>query len=501
MRLLSNSGLTIATLGGIPQVRPGDDLAALLIAALEGDGVAPRSRDIVVVTSKIVSKAEGRFVDLAALEPSELARELAQITRKDARLVDAILREAVEVLRAKPNVLIVATRHGLDHGQRRHRSVQPRCRRPRPARAAAAGGARRQRPAPQGQARRALPGRHRRDRLRQRRPAVAARHRRPRHRRGGRALAVGPARREGPERPPAGGDRGRLRRCGGGHRGAGHGRGRRGTPGGAGARARLERQGRARPRRWCGPRPRTCSDEPAGRRARQLRRAVRRQRRRQARRRAGAAAAASGSPSSSTPATTSPIWGCTSRPTSTPCSIPWRAWSTRRPAGAGARRRGPSCARWARSAGRPGSSWATAISPRTSTARGRLRAGETLTGVAARQASALGVTARILPMTDDPVAHGGGDRCGHAELPGILRARPVPAGGARHPLRRRRRGAAHPPGDRGAVGAGPRRHRHRPVEPVAQRRSDPGRARPARGPARPAARRSSPCRPSSAARR
>jgi coenzyme F420-0:L-glutamate ligase / coenzyme F420-1:gamma-L-glutamate ligase len=108
---LSNSGLTIATLGGIPQVQPGDDLCALLIAALQG--AMPRSRDIVVVTSKIVSKAEGRFVDLAILEPSERARELAQITRKDARLVEAILRETVEVIRAKPNVLIVATRHGL----------------------------------------------------------------------------------------------------------------------------------------------------------------------------------------------------------------------------------------------------------------------------------------------------------------------------------------------------------------------------------------------------
>jgi coenzyme F420-0:L-glutamate ligase/coenzyme F420-1:gamma-L-glutamate ligase len=110
---LSNSGLTIATLGGIPQVQAGDDLCALLIAALEANGTTPRSRDIVVVTSKVVSKAEGRFVELAVLEPSERARELAQITRKDARLVEAILRETVEVIRAKPNVLIVATRHGL----------------------------------------------------------------------------------------------------------------------------------------------------------------------------------------------------------------------------------------------------------------------------------------------------------------------------------------------------------------------------------------------------
>jgi coenzyme F420-0:L-glutamate ligase / coenzyme F420-1:gamma-L-glutamate ligase len=94
-------------------VQPGDDLCALLIAALKSSGATLRSRDIVVVTSKVVSKAERRFVDLAALDPSERARELAQITRKDARLVEAILRETVEVIRAKPNVLIVATRHGL----------------------------------------------------------------------------------------------------------------------------------------------------------------------------------------------------------------------------------------------------------------------------------------------------------------------------------------------------------------------------------------------------
>ena len=65
----------------------------------------------------------------------------------------------------------------------------------------------------------------------------------------------------------------------------------------------------------------------------------------------------------------------------------------------------------------------------------RLRAGETLTAVGARQAAALGIAARILPMSDDRGAHDGGYRCGHAQLPGILRARSVPAGGARHPLR------------------------------------------------------------------
>jgi coenzyme F420-0:L-glutamate ligase/coenzyme F420-1:gamma-L-glutamate ligase len=110
---LNGSRLIVTALDGIPQVEPGADLCALLVAALERSGGALRSRDVLVVTSKIVSKAEGRFVDLGLLEPSERARELAQITRKDARLVEVILAEAAEVIRAKPNVLIVATRHGL----------------------------------------------------------------------------------------------------------------------------------------------------------------------------------------------------------------------------------------------------------------------------------------------------------------------------------------------------------------------------------------------------
>jgi coenzyme F420-0:L-glutamate ligase/coenzyme F420-1:gamma-L-glutamate ligase len=110
---LSHTEISIATLDGIPQVRPGDDLAGLLIAALDRKALTPRARDILVVTSKIVSKAEGRYLELASLKPNARALELARITGKDARLVEAILSESTEVLRAKPNVLIVATRHGL----------------------------------------------------------------------------------------------------------------------------------------------------------------------------------------------------------------------------------------------------------------------------------------------------------------------------------------------------------------------------------------------------
>ena len=78
----------------VPMVQPGDDLCALLIAALARHAIVPERRDILVVTSKIVSKAEGRYRDLAGVEPSTRARELAQITNKDVRLVEAVLEEA-----------------------------------------------------------------------------------------------------------------------------------------------------------------------------------------------------------------------------------------------------------------------------------------------------------------------------------------------------------------------------------------------------------------------
>lgn len=105
--------VTITPVPGVPRVRPGDDVARLLIDALEQSRLFPRSRDILVVTQKVVSKAERRYVDLAAAEPGPRARELAKTTGKDARLVEAILSQSAEVLRAGCNVLIAATRHGL----------------------------------------------------------------------------------------------------------------------------------------------------------------------------------------------------------------------------------------------------------------------------------------------------------------------------------------------------------------------------------------------------
>ena len=97
-----------AALRGIPDVRPGDDLAELLAAAAGSlaDG------DVLVVAHKIVSKAEGRVVDLADVLPGERALSLAAEHRKDARVVEVILGETAEVVRSRPGVLICRTHHG-----------------------------------------------------------------------------------------------------------------------------------------------------------------------------------------------------------------------------------------------------------------------------------------------------------------------------------------------------------------------------------------------------
>lgn len=90
------------------EIGAGDDLAALLAAAMP----TTASKDILVVAQKIVSKAEGRSVDLNAVSPSPRAQELAGLTGKDPRLVELILAESSEVLRARPGVLIVRHRLG-----------------------------------------------------------------------------------------------------------------------------------------------------------------------------------------------------------------------------------------------------------------------------------------------------------------------------------------------------------------------------------------------------
>lgn len=105
--------LTLSALAGLPLVKPGDDLGTLLIAALQRALIVPRDKDVIIVTQKIVSKAEGRFVDLKAVVPSARAAALAKEVNKDPRLVEVILSESADVVRKRRDVLIVAHRLGF----------------------------------------------------------------------------------------------------------------------------------------------------------------------------------------------------------------------------------------------------------------------------------------------------------------------------------------------------------------------------------------------------
>jgi coenzyme F420-0:L-glutamate ligase / coenzyme F420-1:gamma-L-glutamate ligase len=101
--------LELLAVPGFPMVQPGDDLAAL-IADRAG---TLRDHDVIVVAQKIVSKAEGRSVDLATVIPSVRAVELAAEVDKDPRLVEVILSESTRVVRSRPNLLIMQHRLGF----------------------------------------------------------------------------------------------------------------------------------------------------------------------------------------------------------------------------------------------------------------------------------------------------------------------------------------------------------------------------------------------------
>lgn len=98
-------------LGGLPEVRAGDDLAALLHTALSGDGGRPQ--DVLVLAHKVVSKAEGRTRRLSEVTPGGRARRLAAQLGKDPRHVQVVLDESAEIRRAEHGVLITVTHHGF----------------------------------------------------------------------------------------------------------------------------------------------------------------------------------------------------------------------------------------------------------------------------------------------------------------------------------------------------------------------------------------------------
>jgi coenzyme F420-0:L-glutamate ligase/coenzyme F420-1:gamma-L-glutamate ligase len=104
------SQITLTPVTGIPFIQSGDDLTRILADALAP--LAPVAGDVLVVAQKIVSKAEGRHVDLASVTPSPRAIELARVTQKDPRLIEVILWDSREVLRARPGLIIVEHRLG-----------------------------------------------------------------------------------------------------------------------------------------------------------------------------------------------------------------------------------------------------------------------------------------------------------------------------------------------------------------------------------------------------
>lgn len=116
----SHSGadrLLAVALPELPEVRAGDDLGGLIVEAwrqlvAEDSSLAPRAGDVLVVTQKIVSKAEGAVLDLTTVEPRPEAVDFAAKFDRDPRQVEVVLRESVEVLRMERGVIISRTRHG-----------------------------------------------------------------------------------------------------------------------------------------------------------------------------------------------------------------------------------------------------------------------------------------------------------------------------------------------------------------------------------------------------
>ena len=105
--------LTITSLKNVPLIRRDDDLADIILNSLSSNGVELITNDIIVLAQKIVSKAEGRMVNLADLIPTRRAKELAIKTEKDPRLVELMLQESNEVLRTRLNTIIVEHKLGF----------------------------------------------------------------------------------------------------------------------------------------------------------------------------------------------------------------------------------------------------------------------------------------------------------------------------------------------------------------------------------------------------
>jgi coenzyme F420-0:L-glutamate ligase / coenzyme F420-1:gamma-L-glutamate ligase len=105
--------IRIIGIDGLPEVAPGEDLASLIGDSIAASGERLHPGDIVVVTHKIVSKAEGRVLDLRTITPSPLATEFGERWEKDPRKIEIVLREARRIVRMQQGLIIVETAHGF----------------------------------------------------------------------------------------------------------------------------------------------------------------------------------------------------------------------------------------------------------------------------------------------------------------------------------------------------------------------------------------------------
>jgi coenzyme F420-0:L-glutamate ligase / coenzyme F420-1:gamma-L-glutamate ligase len=110
---MNPSEVRIIGLPGLPVIVPGTDLAALICDAAGNAGLTFESGDVLVVTQKIVSKAEGDLIDLTQIDPSPLAKRFAKQWDKDARLVEVVLRQSRRIVKMDRGVLITETHHGF----------------------------------------------------------------------------------------------------------------------------------------------------------------------------------------------------------------------------------------------------------------------------------------------------------------------------------------------------------------------------------------------------
>jgi len=105
--------LVLSPLNDIPLIKPGDDLVKVISQSLGLTEIDLVDGDILIIAQKIISKAEGRLVNLAAVTPSRWAEELAEKTEKDPRLIELVLQESSDVLRYRPGVIIVEHKLGF----------------------------------------------------------------------------------------------------------------------------------------------------------------------------------------------------------------------------------------------------------------------------------------------------------------------------------------------------------------------------------------------------